>query len=341
MGTVQWTTFASDPATFENMPAPREYAGMTYDTRESRLVVFGGWNNGWFDDLYSLNVAKIVGPSYAITSSEPALGQLSGKSKLVIRGQGFKEPNIKVIFTNGNKPVDTFSSKFSKEVSAEFISDTEIHCLTPSFEDFGPNECVMQITIAGGDFTTTWIPFQYFLNTRAHKSLAYGPGLLKDVLVGHQIEFVIQARNDLNENRLSGNDEFEVVIRSSTDRRKEIENTLTDRGDGSYLCTYQVEEVGDYDIEINFMNDKQVFVPIRGSPYKASFKESGKATDNSLTGGVMSKQIQKEIERLTTSLADTKKDTITKGKELDDIKVVLGIKESVEKIKREENAITL
>lgn len=76
------------------------------------------------------------------------------------------------------------------------------------------------------------------MNTRAQTSLAYGPGLLKDVLVGQPIEFVIQARNDLNENRLSGNDEFEIVIKSATDRKKEIENTLTDRGDGSYLVTY-------------------------------------------------------------------------------------------------------
>jgi len=109
MGTVQWTTFASDPAVFKNIPKPREYAGMSYDNRESRLIVFGGWNNGWFDDLYSLNVAKIVGPSYAITESSPNLGQLSGQSKLVIRGQGFKEPNIKVLFTNGNRPVDSVS----------------------------------------------------------------------------------------------------------------------------------------------------------------------------------------------------------------------------------------
>jgi len=125
------------------MPNPREYAGMTYDQRESRLIVFGGWNNGWLDDLYSLNVAKIVGPSYAITSSEPALGQLSGKSKITIRGEGFKSSTIKVFFTNGNKPIDTFSSKTTKEVSAEFVSDTEIYCHTPSFEDFGPNECVV------------------------------------------------------------------------------------------------------------------------------------------------------------------------------------------------------
>jgi dynein heavy chain len=209
MGTTQWTTFASDPATYSNMPTPREYAGMTYDNRESRLVVFGGWNNGWMDDMYSLNVAKIVGPSYAITASEPSLGQLSGKSKLIISGQGFKEPNIKVIFTNGNRPVDSMT-KISKEVSAEFVSATQISCLTPNFEEFGPNECVMQVSIAGGDYTTTWIPFHYFLNTRALKSLAYGPGVLGNVMVGQPVEFVIQARNDLNENRVSGNDEWEV-----------------------------------------------------------------------------------------------------------------------------------
>jgi hypothetical protein len=40
-------------------------------------------------------------------------------------------------------------------------------------------------------------------------------------------------------------------------------------------------------------------VPIRGS-YTASFVEDGKATDNSLTGGIMAKTIQKEIERLSS-----------------------------------------
>jgi hypothetical protein len=47
---------------------------MSYDGRESRLIIFGGWNNGWYSDIYSLNVSKIVGPSYAITASEPSLG---------------------------------------------------------------------------------------------------------------------------------------------------------------------------------------------------------------------------------------------------------------------------
>ena len=137
--------------------------------------------------------------------------------------------------------------------------------------------------------TTTWIPFQYFLNTRSLKSLAYGPGLLKDVQAGHPIEFVIQARNDLNENRLSGNDEFEVTICSVADSKKKISSTLTDRGNGSYICSYEVEEEGEYEITVNFLNDKQQWVPIRGCPYISNFGSGGKATDNSLTGGIMAK----------------------------------------------------
>ena len=46
------------------------------------------------------------------------------------------------------------------------------------------------------------------MNTRAYKSLAYGPGLLPDGAVGNKTSFVIQARNDLGENRKSGRDNF-------------------------------------------------------------------------------------------------------------------------------------
>jgi hypothetical protein len=86
LGTIQWTTYATDPEVYSDIPSPREYASMAYDSRESRLLIFGGWNNIWFDDLYSLSVGKIVGPSYAITHSEPLLGQVSGGTKLRIQG---------------------------------------------------------------------------------------------------------------------------------------------------------------------------------------------------------------------------------------------------------------
>ena len=84
---MQWVTYGSDPDTQESgMPKPREYSAMTYDQREQRLILFGGWNNGWIDDMWSIKVSKIVGPSYAITSTEPSLGQLSGNVPITITG---------------------------------------------------------------------------------------------------------------------------------------------------------------------------------------------------------------------------------------------------------------
>jgi dynein heavy chain len=141
------------------------------------LLVFGGWNNGWFNDLHALNVSKIVGPLYAITEIVPNLGQLSGNVPVTIRGVGFTDSNIKVIFTCGKNPVDA-PSKNSIEVSGSYVSDNEITCITPSYEQFGPKDAVVQLSLSGGDLTTTWANFSYFMNTRAYKSLAYGPGLL-------------------------------------------------------------------------------------------------------------------------------------------------------------------
>ena len=105
-------------------------------------MVFGGWNNGWFDDIHALNVSKIVGPSYAITDIVPHLGQLSGNVHVLIKGVGFKDANIKVIFTCGKTPVDA-PGKMSLEVPGTYISETEMSCITPSFESFGPKEAIV------------------------------------------------------------------------------------------------------------------------------------------------------------------------------------------------------
>jgi hypothetical protein len=92
--------------------------------------------------MYSLTVAKIVGPSYAITASDPCLGQLSGGVELTINGRGIKDANIRVLFTQGNRSIDTVG-KLTLEVPGVFVSETELTCVTPNFEIFGPKECVM------------------------------------------------------------------------------------------------------------------------------------------------------------------------------------------------------
>jgi len=74
------------------------------------------------------------------------------------------------------------------------------------------------------------------MNTRALKSLAFGPGLLKDQAVGEPVEFIIQARNDEGQNRKSGRDVFQVTIK--TDTGIEIPNEIADHDDGQYFVKY-------------------------------------------------------------------------------------------------------
>jgi len=232
IATMRWSTVMPES---DVAPSPREYAAVSYDYNSSRMMIFGGWSNGWLQDMWTLNVSKIVGPSYAITAIDPPLGQLSGGVPVNIRGVGFKDQNIKVYFTCGKQPTDV-PGKLTVESAGTFVSETEVTALTPSFENFGPKECVVQMSVSGGDLTTTWVPFAYFMNTRAIKSLCYGPGMAMEAAVGEPCEFVIQARNDLSENRKSGRDVFEVKI---TDANKnEIPNEIVDLDDGSYRVKY-------------------------------------------------------------------------------------------------------
>jgi dynein heavy chain len=190
------------------LPKPREYAGVSYDQKDSRLLVFGGWNNRWLNDIYALNVSKIVGPSYAVTSMEPVTSQLSGGTTVTIRGVGFKDQNIRVFFTAGDSPIAQVTPKSTIEVGGIHVSETELTCETPNFDKFGACNAVVQLTISGGDLTTTFAPFSYFMNTRAYMSLCYGPAIQDACCAGAPAEFIIQARNDSAENRTSGHDDF-------------------------------------------------------------------------------------------------------------------------------------
>lgn len=163
--------------------------------------------------------------------------------------------------------------------------------------------------------TTTWCPFTYFMNTRAYKSLAYGPGLLHEGSVGHPTEFIIQARNELGENRKSGRDNFQVRILKIGDN-SEIPCALTDKDNGSYSVKYEVPEECDAKIEILFEDDKGKMVHIRGSPYKASFKAAAAANANNLTGPAMVKYISSGLEELHTFIVETTKGAQTKDKNI-------------------------
>jgi hypothetical protein len=105
---------------------------------------------------------------------------------------------------------------------------------------------------------------------------------------------------------------------------------VIDNQNGCYSCCYTVENEGEVEVTINFLDDKGKMVPIRGCPYKSTFSNKGLAKDNLMTGSLMDKYIKKELESIQTNLSDTRKQIATKDKDLTDVKALLNIKEKVE-----------
>jgi hypothetical protein len=73
-------------------------------------------------------------------------------------------------------------------------------------------------------------------------------------------------------------------------------------------------------------------VPIRGSPYTASFIHGLKPADNTMTGSIMDKYLKKELDRLNNYIVDSKKEIMTKDKDLKDVKALLKVKDNVDSV---------
>jgi len=103
--TLSWTTDDLEKNEMDKsiiQPQKRESSQMVYDHKDSRLIIFGGWSNDCLNDLWSLNVSKIVGPPYAIKGIKPDKGPLTGNTKVKIEGVGFEDVNnIKLVFHCG------------------------------------------------------------------------------------------------------------------------------------------------------------------------------------------------------------------------------------------------
>jgi dynein heavy chain len=78
-----------------------------------------------------------------------------------------------------------------EEVTADFVSEQELTCLTPSFEAFGPRKVEVYVSINKADYTITKANYTYFLNTKAENTIAYGPGVLAENSVGYETRIII------------------------------------------------------------------------------------------------------------------------------------------------------
>ena len=79
-----WTT----PEIHGEGPHKRSGAQLAYNGKESKLVVFGGWQNQWFSDIHVLDVSRVVGPPYAIMDIYPSEGAITGGTEIEIGVSG-------------------------------------------------------------------------------------------------------------------------------------------------------------------------------------------------------------------------------------------------------------
>lgn len=85
-------------------------------------------------------------------------------------------------------------------------------------------------------------------------------------------------------------------------------------------------------INVLFQDDKQKMVPLRGSPYQASFVSTTPAVNNSLTGPLLPKYIVKTIEQCQSWIKQSAAEAKTSDKDLTDIKQLLGVVDAVKEV---------
>jgi len=58
-----WQELELDQSDTDPKPYKRESASILYDIKRRRMLIMGGYSNEWLDDIWSLDVSQVVGPS--------------------------------------------------------------------------------------------------------------------------------------------------------------------------------------------------------------------------------------------------------------------------------------
>ena len=272
-------------------PPAREDSFMVYDSKNSRMVLIGGWADQMYNDVHTLDVSMIVGPPYAITSCSPIIGPVDGGTEIIIEGMGFEDASTTVRFSFG-KGEDTFA-----DAPGTYISPTQIKVITPDFEEFGPKKVEVRLSQKGEAMTTTKTAYQYFENTKAENCVVYGPGTNKTCSTQGPVAIVIQAVDGAGAMRDSGLDTFdvEIVDNSSGAEMPKDEISVVDNDDGTYLITFHAQTAGNYRIDLLY-KEQQLF----GSPFEVKFVEDLPKEANDVAGGPMLEQLTRDIAELQT-----------------------------------------
>ncbi|GMH84222.1 hypothetical protein TrST_g13493, partial [Triparma strigata] len=339
----EWTR----PDVVGTIPAPRSDSETVYYPDSGRLVLFGGWANRWFGDLYTCKVDDVVGPPHNVTHIESfewsnPIGPITGESKMSIFGEGFS--SVK----SGNASVRFACPKGFIEVGGEVVSDSEVVFETPSFEKYGPVEVECRVKLGSKALTNATVGFSFFSVTDSTTSLAFGPGLLEGVAAGFPTSFVIQAKDRSGADRICGMDEFCVTITDldvvkpqeevddegddAEENEERIDAFITDHNDGTYTVEYTPPKAGNYRIDVAFEGTfKGKAGAIRGSPFFTKAAEDADESVNSLDGPLLMNSIRNATKQLK-DFSDKSIKGMKKKPNKEDVKSLIAVKEHLRNV---------
>lgn len=339
-GLDRWTF----PKIEGQIPGARSDSCIAYDPKGSKLIVFGGWADQWLGDLYTLDVGNIVGPPYAITDMIPKMGPITGGTDITIMG---------IDFVNTTDVIVRFGSARSfVDVQGTYISQTRIECVSPDFTKFPAGAVDVRVALDGDSFTTTMQKYTYFSVTNANACIIFGPGLLNGCATLEDVSFVIQARDDKNNNRTTGGDEFVVSIHmiGGGDDGENLRITgvrVQDLNNGRYVVTYVAKFPGKYEIKVEFLGTfGGVAGPLRGSGTIAEFDANAPRDNNFMAGSIVVGAVkadvlylQKFAEELSSSIFVRVKDDSWSGEQ--QIRVLMAVKEALLRVESHSAETTL
>ncbi len=324
-------------------PICKSDATMVYDPKGSRLIIYGGWADEWLSDIYSLDVGNIVGPPYAIIDMYPSMGPVTGGTEVTIVGIDFiNTTNIVVRFGNPRTYID---------VQGVYVSQSKITCISPVSKFQGP-EVEVRVSLEGDSFTTTFQKFTYFPVTNYRHCVMYGPGLLSGCCIHEEVSFIIQAKDDIGQNRTTGGDEFSVII-TMIGAGPEGEDVrlsgviIDDLQNGRYTVSYKAKFTGKYCIRVDFLGTFGGKAgELRGSGVIAEFVAKAPKENNQMGGQLVINSLKADIESLAQFTDEMSRTVLVKLKDDswssdEQIQVLMKIKEALITIENKTEEITL
>eukprot|EP01031_Cornospumella_fuschlensis_P049356 gene49356-60418_t len=180
----------------------------------------------------------------------------------------------------------------------------------------------------------------------------FGPGLLSGCAINEEVSFMIQARDDNNQNRTTGGDEFAVMINmlgagEAGESVRLMGVLIDDLQNGKYLVTYKAKYAAKYEIRVDFMGTYGGKAgELRGSGVVVEFAARAPRSNNRMSGDLVINSLKQDVNELHKFVDEMSKIVLTRIKNDswssdEQIQVLMKIKEALLLIESKTEATTL